>query len=94
MRHDGVVQLPKALCMGAITDEALVKVWADAIAATARDVGINLFLGPVADVNTNSKNPIIHDRSFGDNPHEVARKICIVIHALQEHGIASCIKML
>jgi beta-glucosidase-like glycosyl hydrolase len=92
MRHDGVIEFPKALCVGAITDDALVQAWAHAIAATAKDIGINLFLGPVADVNTNPKNPVIHDRSFGDNPQEVARKVCIMIRALQEHGIASCVK--
>jgi beta-N-acetylhexosaminidase len=92
MRHDGVIQLPKALCVSAISNDALLKAWAHAIASTAKEIGINLFLGPVADVNTNPKNPIIHDRSFGDNPQEVARKVCIIIRTFQEHGIATCVK--
>ncbi len=92
MRHDGVIELPKALCIGAITDETLVQDWAEAIAKTAKEVGITLFLGPVADVNTNPKNPVIHDRSFGDNFHDVARKVGIVIRTLHKNGVATCVK--
>lgn len=91
-RHDGVVGLPKALCMGAIGDEALLNEWASAIADTAKSVGITLILGPVADVNSNPNNPIINDRSFGDNPEQVAKRVCRVIRAFQERGMAACAK--
>ncbi len=92
MRHYGTVELPKALCIGAIDDDALVEKWAEALAASAKEVGLTLFLGPVADVNSNPNNPIIHDRSFGDNPRDVSRKIAIVIRTLHRHGIATCVK--
>ena len=92
MRHDGAVELPKALCMGAISDPVLLEAWGHAIARTAGSIGINLFLGPVADVNSNPKNPVIHDRSFGDNCNEVARRVCSVVRVIQNDGLASCVK--
>ena len=92
MRHFGSVEMPKALCMGAISDDALLEAWADMLAKTAREVGITCFLGPVADVNTNPKNPVIHDRSFGDDPVTVAHKVSVVVNALRRQGMIVCLK--
>ena len=92
MRHFGAVEMPKALCMGAISDDMLLEAWADVIAKTAREVGITCFLGPVADINSNPKNPIIHDRSFGDDPTTVAHKVSVVVNALRRHGLLVCLK--
>jgi beta-glucosidase-like glycosyl hydrolase len=92
MRHFGAVEMPKALCMGAISDDSLLEAWADMLAKTARDVGITCFLGPVADINSNPKNPIIHDRSFGDDPAVVAHKVSVVVNALRRHGLIVCLK--
>ncbi|KAF8869715.1 glycoside hydrolase superfamily [Gymnopilus junonius] len=36
-------------------------------------VGINWVYAPVGDVNTDSRNPVIGVRSYGDDPHEVAK---------------------
>ena len=92
MRHFGAVEMPKALCMGAISDDTLLEAWADVLARTAREVGITCFLGPVADINSNPKNPVIHDRSFGDDPATVAHKVGVVVNALRRHGLLVCLK--
>ena len=92
MRHDGVIELPKALCIGAITDQDYVEDWAAECAKGAQSVGINLILGPDADVNLNAKNPIINDRSFGDNPEQVSKQVVTVIKTLHDNGIYCCIK--
>lgn len=42
-----------------------------AIAEELKMVGINWNLAPVVDVNSNPRNPIIGDRSFGSTPSEV-----------------------
>ncbi len=42
-------------------------------ALEGRAVGVHLTLAPVADVNNNPANPIINVRSFGEDPHRVAR---------------------
>ena len=92
MRHVGVVELPKALTMGAITDDALLETWAEMVAKTAREVGLTCFLGPVADVNSNPTNPVIHDRSFGDDPTAVAHRVSVVVNVLRRHGLLVCLK--
>ena len=92
MRHFGSIEMPKALCMGAISDDALLEAWADMLAKTAKEIGITCFLGPVADVNSNPKNPVIHDRSFGDDPAAVAHRVSVVVRALRRHGLLVCPK--
>ncbi len=92
MRHDGVVELPKQLCIGAIVDSEAVEEWASACAKEAQSLGINLILGPDADIYLYPNNPVIHDRSFGSNPEEVAKKVVTVVNALTQAGIFACVK--
>lgn len=51
------------------------------------EIGVNMNMAPVLDVNTNPKNPIIGDRSFSSNPEVVARLGACVIKAFHEKGI-------
>ena len=63
-----------------------------AVAAEARDVGINMPLIPVMDVNLNPDNPIICTRAFSDNPGEVAWFGSHYIRTLEDSGLISCAK--
>jgi beta-glucosidase-like glycosyl hydrolase len=63
-----------------------------AIAYEARDIGINMPLIPVLDVNQNSDNPIICTRAFSDNPEDVARFGSEYIRTLESTGLISCAK--
>ncbi len=56
----------------------------------ARDVGINLALIPVLDVNTEPKNPIICTRSFSDNPKVVSEYGSFIINFFQSQGLPTC----
>lgn len=53
-------------------------------------VGINMDLAPVLDIDTNPDNPIIGDRSFGNNPDIVSSMGIAVISGLQDNGIMAC----
>src|SRR6185437_15692798 len=55
---------PGNLALGAVDDAELTEEVAASIAADLRAVGVNLDLAPVADVNTNPRNPVIGVRSF------------------------------
>jgi len=61
-------------------------------AEEARAVGIHLAFAPVADVNNNPANPIINTRSFGEDPHAVARLVAATVRGLEEHGMAATVK--
>lgn len=54
--------------------------------------GLDIDFAPVADVNTNPRNPVIGDRAFGDDPEVAAGMVQAVIRGLHEGGTASCIK--
>jgi beta-glucosidase-like glycosyl hydrolase len=63
-----------------------------AIADEAHDVGINMPLVPVLDVNQNPDNPIICTRAFSDKPEEVAWFGSHYIRVLEGSGLISCAK--
>ncbi|MBI5099737.1 MAG: hypothetical protein HZB30_10925 [Nitrospirae bacterium] len=72
-----------------------VKILHDAIHAVAQeaiDIGINMPLIPVLDVNRNPDNPIICTRAFSDNPEEVAWYGNAYIRILEDTGLISCAK--
>ncbi len=57
-----------------------------------KSYGLDVDFAPVADVNTNPRNPVIGDRAFGDDPETAARMVQAVIRGLHEGGVASCVK--
>ena len=61
-------------------------------ALEGRAVGIHLAFAPVADVNSNPNNPIINTRSFGGDPHAVARLVAATVRGIQENGMFATAK--
>lgn len=53
-------------------------------------LGFNVNFAPVLDVNTNSRNPIIGERSYSSNPQIVAEVGKLFISGLQERGVLAC----
>ncbi|HEX5688500.1 MAG TPA: beta-N-acetylhexosaminidase [Roseiflexaceae bacterium] len=60
------------------------------IAGELRACGIHMNLAPVLDVDSNPDNPVIGERSFGRDPHLVARLGCAMIETFQSNGLAAC----
>jgi beta-N-acetylhexosaminidase len=83
---------PGNAALGAVDDPVLTEHVAAAMASDLAEVGINLDLAPVADVNTNPANPIIGIRSFGSEPAHVARHVAAFVRGLQSGGVAACAK--
>jgi beta-N-acetylhexosaminidase len=71
-----------------------VRAWADGLAATLADVGVNLNLAPVVDLNVNPKNPAIGalNRAFSADPAVVARDAAIDIQAHRMAGVRTTLK--
>lgn len=57
-----------------------------------KPLGFNLDFAPDADVNTNPKNIVIGDRSFGSDPKLVADMVCAQLDGMHEAGVMGCIK--
>ncbi len=71
-------------------DERILEESVRAVADEAKDVGINMPLIPVLDVNLDPDNPIICTRAFSDNPHEVAWFGRVYIRIVENSGLISC----
>ena len=83
---------PGNLALGAVGDVELTEAVASAIAGELASVGVNLNLAPVADANTNPRNPVIGVRSFGSDPDLVARHVAAFVAGTQRQGVAACAK--
>jgi beta-N-acetylhexosaminidase len=83
---------PSPLALGAVDDVELTRSVAAALGSELADVGVNLDLAPVADVNTNPSNPVIGVRSFGAEPQLVARHVAAFVDGIQGAGVGACAK--
>ncbi len=83
---------PGNWALGAVDDPALTESVAAAIGADLAEVGVNLNLAPVADVNVDPMNPIVGIRSFGSDAGIVARHVAAFVTGLQSAGVAACAK--
>lgn len=70
----------------------LVSQTATGLSRELRAMGFHLNFAPVADVDSNPDNPIIGDRSFGRDPHQVAEQVVRFIRATQNEGMIACAK--
>ncbi|MEU9029475.1 glycoside hydrolase family 3 N-terminal domain-containing protein [Streptomyces sp. NPDC048383] len=89
--HRGSVY-PGNHALGSVDDPELTRQVALAVGSDLREAGINLCLGPCADVNSRATNPIIGVRSFGSRPGPVDRHTRAFVRGLQERGVAATLK--
>lgn len=61
-------------------------------ATEAHAAGIHVTFGPVADVNSDPRNPIIATRAFGDNPARAAELAAAYVRSAEAAGLATCAK--
>lgn len=87
-----VVRYPHNMTLGAITDKQLLYDFGYEIGRQCMAIGVHMNLAPVVDINNNVLNPIIHDRSFGDDPERVTNAARQVIAGMHDAGILVCIK--
>ena len=83
----GGTLFPPNMAIGATGDTTLAYDAGWVTAIEGRALGIHVDFAPVLDVNNNSANPVINTRSYGEDPHAVARLGVAFIHGLQEHGM-------
>ncbi len=68
-----VKNLPTSLAIGKVNNPAYSYEIGTLLGQEVKAFGFNLNFAPVLDVNSNPNNPVIGDRSFGDNPEIVIR---------------------
>jgi beta-N-acetylhexosaminidase len=88
----GATVFPSEMAYGAAGDTSLTYTEGRVTAVEGRALGIHINFSPVLDVNNNPANPVINTRSYGENPHEVARLGVAYIHGLQDNGMIATAK--
>lgn len=83
---------PSMAWLGRLDEESVTEQVGAGIGAELRAAGIDLNLAPVADVNSNPRNPVIGVRSFGSEADQVARHVAAYVRGLQAAGVAACAK--
>lgn len=92
MRLFNEERFPYAYTLGAADDVVLSERIAAMMAQECRDLGIHINFAPVADVNSNPKNPVIGFRSFGENPKKVADHVKAFVRGMENNGVMTSIK--
>lgn len=92
MRLDSVTSFPRQLMMGAMDNEDVVYQFGRAVAEQCKRLGIHVNFAPVVDVNNNPNNPVINDRSFGENKFKVAKYGAAYTNGMQSLGVMACAK--
>jgi beta-glucosidase-like glycosyl hydrolase len=57
-----------------------------------RACGVNMLLGPVADVNSDPLNPVIGTRSFGEEAGAVSSLVSAAVSVSRREGLLTCLK--
>lgn len=92
MRLSNTTRFPRNMMLGAIQNDSLLYYYGLEVARQCRLMGIHVNFAPVLDVNSNPNNPVIGNRSFGEDPNLVARKGIMYSKGLEAGGVMSVAK--
>ncbi|NNK83027.1 MAG: serine hydrolase [Flavobacteriaceae bacterium] len=92
MRLDSTYIFPWNMTLGAIKDNTLIEETGQQIGKHCKRLGIHFNFAPVVDINTNPKNPIIGNRSFGEDKYNVTEKAMALMKGMQSQGILASAK--
>ncbi|MDG1189181.1 MAG: glycoside hydrolase family 3 N-terminal domain-containing protein [Flavobacteriales bacterium] len=92
MRIDSTIRFPWQMTLGAIQYDSLIYQMGRQIGKDCKRLGVHVNFAPVVDVNSNPNNPIINNRSFGEDPQRVAQLSLAYMQGLQDEGVLACAK--
>lgn len=86
------ISFPRQLMLGAIQDNNVIYEMGREVASQLKRIGIHINFAPVVDVNNNPDNPVINDRSFGEDKYNVIAKSYAYMKGMQDMGVMACMK--
>ncbi|MDF1518183.1 MAG: glycoside hydrolase family 3 N-terminal domain-containing protein, partial [Lutibacter sp.] len=89
MRLKDTYRFPWNMALGAITDNKLVEEFGAQLGKHCKRMGIHINFAPVVDININPENPIIGNRSFGENRENVTQKALAFVKGMQSQNVLS-----
>lgn len=87
MRLDSTFAFPWNMTLGAVKDLNLIQKTGKYIGEHCKRLGVHVNFAPVVDINTNPLNPIIGNRSFGEDKFNVTEKSLAFMQGLQSAGV-------
>lgn len=87
MRLKNTFRYPWNMTLGAVTDNNLIERFGEQVGKHCKRLGIHINFAPVVDININPKNPIIGNRSFGENKENVTEKAIAFTRGMQRQGV-------
>lgn len=92
MRFDSTLRFPRQMSLGAIKNDTLIEDMGLEIAREMKALGIHWNFAPVVDINNNPLNPVIADRSFGEDKKMIVRRAEKYQRGLMQGRVLACIK--
>jgi len=92
MRLYETIRFPHNMTLGAIEDDALIYEVGKEIGRQCKAIGVHINFAPVVDVNNNPNNPVINDRSFGEDKERVAKLGTLFMNGLHDAGVIAFAK--
>lgn len=92
MRLDSTISFPRNMTLGAIRDSMPIFEMGMEVGKECRRVGVHVNFSPVVDVNNNPRNPVINDRSFGEDRENVFIKGLFMYKGMEYSGAIGCAK--
>ncbi len=90
--HHGGTEFPHMMALEQMNDQKGIQRVASAIGSEMLSLGLHWNFAPVADINSNPKNPIINIRSFSGSPNKVAECAKSFYEGLENSGVISTAK--
>lgn len=92
MRVADTPRFPRNMGLGAVRDERLLYQYGREMARECRLLGIHVNFAPVLDVNSNPANPVIGQRSFGEDAARVGKLGLAYSQGLEDGGVQAVAK--
>ncbi|MFK8272682.1 glycoside hydrolase family 3 N-terminal domain-containing protein [Capnocytophaga canimorsus] len=87
MRLDSTFAYPWNMTIGAVKNNQLIEKAGYRIGKHCNSLGVHINFAPDVDINTNPANPIIGNRSFGEDKENVATKGIAFTRGMQAAGV-------
>ena len=92
MRLENTTRFPRNMMLGAIQQDSLIYLYGQEMARQCKLMGIQVNFAPDMDVNSNPANPVIGNRSFGEDPDLVAKLGIAYSKGLEDGGVMAVSK--
>jgi beta-N-acetylhexosaminidase len=90
MRLDSTTKFPRQMTLGAIQDDSLIYEMGVEIARQTTRLGMQVNFAPDIDINNNPLNPVIGNRSFGEDKYNVTKKALMYMKGMQDNHVLAC----